>query len=157
MRALISLAGIAFGGTSVVVMMILSVADVASRALGAPMLGLKELSEVFLLVCVGAALPLAILGGRSIAIEGLVDRFPKRLRLAVTWAGIALSILMLAILGWSLVGASADARDFAETSALLLIPYAPLYLFLAVAHFVAAVAVAIHAFGAFRKDVTEVS
>ena len=152
MTKIVSWIAIAFGGTSVLALMIVSVVDSVSRAIGAPVLGAKELSEVLLVLCVGAALPLSILGGRSISIDGLVQRFPMPLMLAVTWAGVALSILSTAILGYSLIGAGFDARDFEESSALLLIPYFPLYLYLAAAHAVAALAFALYAVRRHRED-----
>ena len=97
MRSLISLACIAFGGTSVVLLMMVSLIDSASRALGAPVLGLKEMSEALLPVTVGASLPLAILAGRSVSIEGLVNQLPRRLGLGVT-------ALLLASFLWGLPG-----------------------------------------------------
>ncbi|MEM6637398.1 MAG: TRAP transporter small permease [Pseudomonadota bacterium] len=146
MRSLLTLAAIGFGGTSVVLLMVVSVVDSASRAIGSPILGAKEVSEALLVLCVGAAVPMSILGGRSVTIDGLVAQFPTRVGVAVTWAGVALSVLAIAVLAWRLVGASGDARDFQEASPLLQIPYAPLYLYLSCAHAMAAVAFLIHAF-----------
>ena len=152
MKAALSLAAIAFGGASVVLLMVVSVIDSTSRALGAPVLGAKEVSEALLVICVAAALPMSVLGGRTVTIDGLVSRFPRRIAGAITWAAISLSVLATAVLAWRLVGASGDARDFEETSALLLIPYAPLYLVLAAGHALAAVAFLIHTLTAASED-----
>ena len=145
MKSALSLVALAFGGTSVVLLMMVSVVDATSRALGVPVLGAKEVSEILMVFCVGAALPLSVLAGRTITIDGLVERFPRRARFAVTWAGVALSVLSMAVLAWRLVGASGDARDFKETTALLLIPHYPMYLYLAVGAALTAVGFAVHA------------
>lgn len=120
------------GGLAVLAMMAVAVTDAAARALGAPFLGGKEISEALLVVSVGAALPLSVLGGKALAIEGLVRALPRRLGLGFTLAGLLLSVACLGGLSAALYRAGFDARDFAETSALLEIPYFYLYLYLAV-------------------------
>lgn len=141
-----------FGGFAVIALMLVSVVDASSRSFGAPILGAKEVSEVLMVICVGAALPVSVFKGRTISIEGLVTRFPPLLRRVVVSTGVVLSVGAMGLLAWRLVVASADARDFEETTALLSIPHHPLYLFLAASAAMTAVSFVIIAVSANSNE-----
>jgi TRAP-type C4-dicarboxylate transport system permease small subunit len=121
-------------------LMCLTVADVVGRYLfGRPLPGGFELTEMLLAVAVFASLPLVELREEHIAID-LLDRwYPERLRL---WRRVAVyavcTVAMIAIARQLFVKAAAVERD-AMTTAVLLVPVAPVAYFVASMCAVAAV------------------
>ncbi|MEM6609417.1 MAG: TRAP transporter small permease [Pseudomonadota bacterium] len=127
LRRVILWAGGLIGGVAVISLMFLTLADAVMRTLGRPILGANEITEVLLLVVVTTAIPISIVSGKAIAIEGLVARLPSSIASAIIVAGTALSAILMAFLAYHSFRTSADARDFGERSAILQIPYDVLY------------------------------
>lgn len=115
------------GGASLVALMAISVSDAAMRALDAPFVGAKEVSETCLALCVAIALPVSVYRGKAVTIDGVLSLVPPLIGKIVTLFGEALGVLLCAVLSYYLIGAGSDAADFAETTALLKIPYAVMY------------------------------
>lgn len=130
-RAILWGAGL-IGGTAVLALMLLTLADAVMRTLGRPILGANEITEVLLLVVVAAAIPISIVSGKAIAIEGPAARLPGLIAAAVVFAGMVLSAGLMAFLAYHSFRTSADARDFGERSAILHIPHDVLYVALSV-------------------------
>jgi len=120
------------GGASLFALMAISVSDATMRVLDRPFVGAKEVSEAFLVSCVAIALPISVYRGKAVAIEGLVTLFPDLMARIISACGNLLGCALCALLSYELVKAAADARDFAEKSALLSIPFELLYQILAV-------------------------
>lgn len=138
-RAIIWGAGLV-GGAAVVALMLLTLADALMRSLSRPILGANEITEALLLVVVSAAIPISIVSGKAIAIEGLVASLPHRLAGIIVLAGTLLSTVLMAFLAYHSFRTSADARDFGERSAILHIPHDILYVILSVGASCAALA-----------------
>lgn len=134
------------GGTAVLAMMVLTLGDAIMRAFGRPILGANEMTEALLLIVVAAAIPVSILSGKAIAIEGLVNLLPRRLAWLIILVGTMVSGGLMAFLAYHSYLTAADARDFGERSAILHIPYDVLYIILSVGMACAAVAFLLHWF-----------
>lgn len=132
LRSFVYWIALVIGGAVVMAMMLITVVDVALREMGRPLLGAKEATEALLVVSVACALPMSVLGGKAVAIEGLVERLPQRFAKMLRVAGTVLSSALLGFLGVSTWKAAQDARDFEEASVMLQIPYHVLYVILAV-------------------------
>lgn len=132
LRSSIYWIALVIGGAAVTTMLLVAVVDVASREIGSPLLGAKEATEALLVMTVACALPISVLGGKAVAIEGLVERMPQRFAKMIRLAGTVLSSALLGFLGVSTWKAAQDARDFEEASVMLQIPYHILYVILAV-------------------------
>ncbi|MEM0946947.1 MAG: TRAP transporter small permease subunit [Pseudomonadota bacterium] len=130
-RVILWVAGL-IGGAAVLALMLLTLADAVMRTLGRPILGANEITEVLLLVVVAAAIPISIVSGKAIAIEGPVARLPSRIAGVIVFLGMLLSAALMAFLAYHSFRTSADARDFGERSAILHIPHDVLYVALSV-------------------------
>ncbi|MCD6674696.1 MAG: TRAP transporter small permease [Burkholderiaceae bacterium] len=113
-------------------LMCLTVADVVGRyVFGKPLPGGFELTEMLLAVAVFASLPLVELREEHIAID-LLDRwYPERLRL---WRRVVVYVIctvaMIAI-AWQLFVKAVMVERDAMTTAVLLVPVAPVACFVA--------------------------
>ncbi len=115
------------GGASLVALMAISVSDAGMRALDSPFVGAKEVSEACLALCVAIALPVSVYRGKAVTIDGVLSLVPPLIGKIITLFGEALGAVLCVVLAYVLIGAGADAADFAETTALLKIPYAVMY------------------------------
>lgn len=140
LRRAVIWAGGVVGGTAVIALMVLTLGDALMRGIGRPILGANEITQALLLVVVAAAIPVSIVSGKAIAIEGPVALLPRRLGFVILLAGTVLSAGLMAYLAYLSFRTSADARDFGERSALLHIPFDLLYVILAIGIGMAAIA-----------------
>ena len=147
---------IALGAISLVALMSTSVSDAVMRALNLPFVGAKELSEAFLVCCVAIALPISVYCGKAVAIEGIVAMLPDRACRIITAGGNLLGFALCALLSYVLIQAGADARNFAEQTTLLGIPYQLFYLILTGGFALTAVAFLIRARISYRT-INEIS
>lgn len=109
-----------------------SVSDAIMRALNVPFIGARELSEAFLVCCVAVSLPISVYQGKAVAIEGIVALLPDRACRVITACGNLLGFALCSLLSHVLIQAGNDARDFAEQTTLLGIPYQLFYQILTV-------------------------
>ncbi len=141
---------IGLGAISLIALMSTSVSDAIMRALNLPFVGAKELSEAFLVCCVAISLPISVYCGKAVAIEGIVAMMPDRACRIITASGQLLGFALCAMLSYVLIQAGADARDFAEQTTLLGIPYQLFYLVLTGGFALTAVAFLIRAGISYR-------
>lgn len=132
------------GGTAVLALMVVTLGDAVMRGFGNPILGANEMTQALLLVVVAAALPVSIVSGKAIAIEGLVDRLPPGLSWLIILIGTLVSGALMAFLAYHSYLTAADARDFGERSAILHIPFDVLYIILSIGMVGAAMAFIVH-------------
>lgn len=123
---------LALGGACLLGLMAISVSDALMRALDAPFIGAKEISEACLAGCVALALPISVYRGKAVTIDGILSIVPASVGKLIAVTGEVLGAVLCALLAYHLIGAGRDAADFAETSALLKIPYAHMYWILSV-------------------------
>ena len=142
-RLMIWTAGLV-GGTAVLALMVVTLGDAVMRGFGHPILGANEMTQALLLVVVAAAVPVSIVSGKAIAIEGLVNILPPRLSWVIVLVGTLVSGGLMAFLAYHSYLTAADARDFGERSAILHIPFDVLYIILSVGMVGAALAFIVH-------------
>ena len=103
-------------------MMLLTVADVAFRALGAvPIRGVYELVELLLATTFFFALPAVFLRDENIAVD-VVDRVAPGWAPTLARAGAGLAVVVLATMAWQGWLAARDALAFGDVTADLGLP-----------------------------------
>lgn len=115
------------GGAGLLGLMVVSVGDAIMRTFGAPFIGAHEISQTFLAICVAIAVPVSIYRGKAVSIDGVVGFLPPVAARILTVCGELLAAGFCALLAFNMVQAGFDARDFAEQTALLRIPYFYMY------------------------------
>ncbi|MEM5502996.1 TRAP transporter small permease [Ahrensia kielensis] len=140
------------GGAGLLGLMFISVGDAIMRSLGAPFIGAHETSEAFLAVCVALAVPISIYRGKAVSIDGFVGLMPAGMARALTVGGELLAAGFCVVLAYSMVQAGFDARDFAEQSALLRIPYFYMYQILSAGFGLSALAFVARAWISYKAE-----
>ena len=103
-------------------MMLLTVADVALRALGAvPIRGVYELVELLLATTFFFALPAVFLRDEHIAVD-VVDTWAPRALPMLSRVARALSVVMLAVMIWQATRAARDTWAFGDVTMDLSLP-----------------------------------
>jgi TRAP-type C4-dicarboxylate transport system permease small subunit len=105
-------------GTSLTLMMLLTVSDVVGRAFGHPIMGTYEV--------IGFAMPKVSLARQHIYMDFLVDRLSKRNRAIMNISTRILCISLFVLIGYSLFGVGNEYRISGETSPTIRLPFYPL-------------------------------
>ena len=105
-----------------VLMMGVTVVDVVLRWFGTGVPGAYELVTVGMRLLIPLALPYVFLIGGHVAVEMLVDRFPSRLRKAVTRAGALLATAVMAFMTVAVVKRAMTVAGSGEFTADLGLP-----------------------------------
>lgn len=90
-------------------MVLVTVVDVALRQAGMAIPGAFELVTLGMRVLVALAMPYAFWTGGHVAVELFTDRLPDRLRAAIVTLGLVLAGLVMALLVWASWGRAANA------------------------------------------------
>lgn len=143
----VSTAGAYVAGVVLILLMLLTTADVAGRYfLNAPIAAVFDLTHFAVLVMVFLSLAYCGFQGAHVTIELLYGRLgPKGRALLDRLNNIAGSVLFL-VIAWQALVQSVDVRDFGEASQLTAIPFWPFYWVLAFGAFLFAVVMAVRVF-----------
>lgn len=129
-RALAGLARLCtgLGAVSLVVMMLATDYDIVARwAFQQPLRGVVELVEIMVLATAMLGLPEAFLRSEQIQVDLADSVLPEPLLRAVKAIALVLSVALLALLCWNVVGPMRDARMFGDVKPDLGVPVWPLY------------------------------
>jgi TRAP-type C4-dicarboxylate transport system permease small subunit len=113
-------------GTSLTLMMLLTVADVVGRAFGRPIMGTYEVVGLMLAVVIGFSMAKVSLARQHIYMDFLVDRLSKRNRALMNIFTRILCIILFVLIGYSLFGIGNEYRISGETSPTIRLPFYPL-------------------------------
>jgi TRAP-type C4-dicarboxylate transport system permease small subunit len=112
-------------GAAVVVMMLLTCADVVLRLLRHPIPGTYELVGFLGTVIVSFALALTSLEKGHIAVEILVERLPLRVQAGIEAVTSLIGASLFGLLAWQSLMYAADMRQSGEVSVTLTMPIYP--------------------------------
>lgn len=110
---------------AVIIMMLLSTADVVLRLFGRPIPGTYELVGFLGTVVVAFALAFTSMEKGHIAVELLVERLPQRTQLAIDALGNLLGALLFGLIAHQAVIYALDIRKSGEVSLTLQLPPYP--------------------------------
>ena len=109
------------------VLAVLTVVDVVRRfILGLTLNGVAEYSQMLLIFCM-TAMAHALVEGRFIAVNVLVDRFPKVINLALEVLMGVISFAFFILVGWQLFRQIGFSIQFGEAYFMVKIPKWPMY------------------------------
>ena len=112
-------------GTSLTLMMLLTVADVVGRAFGHPIMGTYEVAGLMLALVIGFAMPKVSLARQHVYMD-FIDRLSKRNRALMNIFTRILCIILFVLIGYSLFGVGNEYRVSGETSPTIRLPFYPL-------------------------------
>jgi TRAP-type C4-dicarboxylate transport system permease small subunit len=112
-------------GAAVVVMMLLTCADVVLRLLRHPIPGTYEMVGFLGTVVVSLALAHTSLEKGHIAVEILVEKLPRRIQTAVEAATSLLGAALFTLISWQSLAYAADLKQSGEVSVTLTMPIYP--------------------------------
>lgn len=117
---------------AVIVMMLLSVADVILRLLGKPIPGTYELVGFLGTIVVSFALAFTSMEKGHIAVEILVEKLPQRAQLAIEAFCNLIGALLFGVIAWQAVLYALDIKKSGEVSLTLQMPAYPFILGIAI-------------------------
>jgi len=112
-------------GTSLTLMMLLTVSDVVGRAFGHPIMGTYEVVGFMLALVIGFAMPKVSLARQHVYMD-FIDRLSKRNRALMNIFTRMLCIILFVLIGYSLFGVGNEYRISGETSPTIKLPFYPL-------------------------------
>ena len=112
-------------GTSLTLMMLLTVSDVVGRAFGHPIMGTYEVVGFMLALVIGFAMPKVSLARQHVYMD-FIDRLSKRNRALMNIFTRVLCIILFVLIGYSLFGIGNEYRISGETSPTIMLPFYPL-------------------------------
>jgi TRAP-type C4-dicarboxylate transport system permease small subunit len=112
-------------GTSLTLMMLLTVSDVVGRAFGHPIMGTYEVVGFMLALVIGFAIPKVSLARQHVYMD-FIDRLSKRNRALMNIFTRMLCIILFVLIGYSLFGVGNEYRISGETSPTIRLPFYPL-------------------------------
>ena len=112
-------------GTSLTLMMLLTVSDVLGRAFGHPIMGTYEVVGLMLALVIGFAMPKVSLARQHVYMD-FIDRLSKRNRALMNIFTRILCIILFVLIGYSLFGVGNEYRVSGETSPTIRLPFYPL-------------------------------
>jgi TRAP-type C4-dicarboxylate transport system permease small subunit len=110
---------------ALVIMMLLTCADVILRLFGHPILGTYEMIGFSGAVVISFALAYTSLEHGHIAVELLVDQLPKRLQAVINTVNALIGVALFSLIAWQSFVYAGDLRESGEVSLTLQIPTYP--------------------------------
>jgi TRAP-type C4-dicarboxylate transport system permease small subunit len=136
-----------------VLMMLLTVADVFLRYFfNSPLMGSTEITE-YMMVCLALGVPYCTLTGKAVSMELITERFPKRLQAFIDAFTNLLGLVAMVFLTWQLYAETVNARQIDFSSAILNIPAYPFFAVLAFSMGMMAVSLVVIIAGNIAKGV----
>jgi TRAP-type C4-dicarboxylate transport system permease small subunit len=112
-------------GIALSFMMMITVVDVAMRAMGRPFIGTYEIVGLTLALVIGLAIPQVSLDGAHVYMEFGLDRLSGRgKRLMMTFTRL-LCIVLFVFVGYNLISVGTEFRVSGEVSPTLQLPFFP--------------------------------
>jgi TRAP-type C4-dicarboxylate transport system permease small subunit len=115
----------ALAGAAVVVMMLLTCADVFLRLFRHPVPGTYELVGFLGTVVIAFSMAYTSLERGHIAVEILVEKLPRRMQTGVEAAVALIGAALFALVAWQSMAYAADLRQSGEVSVTLAMPIYP--------------------------------
>lgn len=115
----------AVAGAAVVVMMLLTCADVVLRFFRHPVPGTYELVGFLGTMVISFSMAYTSLERGHIAVEIVVEKLPRRVRTAVEAAVALIGAALFALIAWQSASYAADLRHSGEVSVTLAMPIYP--------------------------------
>jgi len=115
----------AIAGAALAALMLLTIADVALRLLGRPIVGTYELVGLAGAVAIGLALPFTSWRRGHIYVDSFVARLPHVPRAALSILTRLLVLALFLIAGWNLIQYGLDLRAAGELTPTLRVPFFP--------------------------------
>jgi TRAP-type C4-dicarboxylate transport system permease small subunit len=112
-------------GAAVIIMMLLTCADVLLRLLRHPIPGTYELVGFLGTVIVSFSLALTSLSKGHIAVEILVEKLPRRVQVGIEAVTSLIGAALFALIAWQSLVYAADMRQSGEVSVTLTMPIYP--------------------------------
>jgi TRAP-type C4-dicarboxylate transport system permease small subunit len=109
-------------------LMLLTIADVALRILGKPIVGTYELVALGGAIAIGLSLPLTSWVRGHIYVDSFAARLPRLPRAILNVATRLLVLALFLLLGWNLVKYGLDLRASGEVTPTLRVPFFPVTL-----------------------------
>jgi len=113
-------------GTSLTLMMFLTVADVFMRAWGHPIMGTYELVGLSLALVIGFGIPKVSLKRQHIYMDFLVNTLSKRNKAIMNTFTRILCIILFVLIGYSLFSIGNEFRMSGEVSPTIKLPFFPM-------------------------------
>lgn len=113
-------------GVALTCLMFLTVADVAMRAGGRPIMGTYEVAGLSLALVIGFSIPRVSLNQKHIYMDFLVDRLSKRNRALINIFSRILCILLFVLMGYGLFSVGSEFRTSGEVSPTVRLPVFPM-------------------------------
>lgn len=126
----------AVGGCALVLLMLLTLADVVLRLFGRPIPGTYELVALGGSIAVGLSIAFTSWARGHIYVDSFVDRLPARARAALNIATRLLGLILFLLIGWNLVRYGIDLLRSGEVTPTLRLPFYPVVFGLSVGCFV---------------------
>ncbi len=118
----------AIAGAALIFLMLLTIADVALRILGRPIVGTYELVGLGGAIAIGFSLPLTSWVRGHIYVDSFVARLPRVPRAVLAIATRLLVLALFFLLGWNLIKYAMDLRSAGEVTPTLRVPFFPVTL-----------------------------
>jgi TRAP-type C4-dicarboxylate transport system permease small subunit len=128
---LVSRVSLLLAGACLVLMSLLTVADVVGRAFGAPVAAATELTEILMVVTIFCALPVVTRRYEHISIEILDAVLPGMARRLATICTGILGAICLSLAAWRVWELAKRAHAGGDYTAYLEMPLAPIIAFIA--------------------------
>jgi len=122
-------------GLSIVVMMVLTTADVVFRIFGKPIFGIYDLVGILGAIAYAAALPDTTAQKRHVAVQLFIQRLPSKPRIVVNTITTCFSIALFGLIAWYSRLAGIDLREAGRVTPDLELPYQHILYLIALASF----------------------
>jgi len=134
------------GISCIVVMMLLTVADVLLRSLfNSPIMGVYEISECFMVVLVFSSLSYTETDQSHVKVDTFYSRFPMRLQGVLDCITNLLGALVLSLIAWTNIKMAYKKWAFGDITGSLPIPIYPLHIIIAAGSFLFCLALLVYA------------
>ena len=118
----------AIAGAALCFLMLLTIADVALRILGRPIVGTYELVGLGGAIAIGLSLPLTSWVRGHIYVDSFVARLPRLPRAILKVATRLLVLALFFLIGWNLLKDAMDLRGAGGVTPTLRVPFFPVTL-----------------------------
>ncbi len=118
----------AIAGAALAALMLLTIADVALRILGRPIVGTYELVALGGAIAIGLSLPLTSWVRGHIYVDTFVARLPRLPRAILNIATRLLVLALFLVIGWNMLRYALDLRSAGEVTPTLRVPFFPVAL-----------------------------
>lgn len=112
-------------GVSLIMLMLLTIADVVLRGFNKPILGTYELVALAGAVVIGFSMPRTSLLRSHIYVDSLIVMFPRKVKNIFNIATRLLVIVLFFLIGWNLFKYGGDLQKSGEVSLTLQLPFYP--------------------------------